>query len=118
MENIGEFLKSKRLEKNLSIVDVSDALKVRKYYIEAIEKNDTKKFVSFSYYYGYLKQYLDFLGENINLDSTKQDIELTINMPISESTNPSFSAAVISTILLILVYSFCNFLIEKFFLNV
>ena len=64
MENIGQILKSKRLEKNLSLKEIADRTKIRTNILEAIEADDTT-IVPSVYYKSFLQTYCDFL--NINL---------------------------------------------------
>lgn len=76
---IGERLKSKRQELNLSIEKVSSELKIRPEFIKALERDDFSVFSSDLYAKGFIKNYSKFLG----LDSEsftavyRRDIEST-----------------------------------------
>lgn len=62
MRAVGEILKSKRLEKNLSLGQVEKATKIRIRYLEAIEKNDFSKIPGGAQIAkGFIKNYSEFL---------------------------------------------------------
>lgn len=60
----GQIIKEKRLASSLSIEDVKSKLCIRDEYLIAIEDDNIKAFASEAYYYGFLKQYLQFLELN------------------------------------------------------
>jgi len=62
MENIGEILKNKRLEKGLTLEDVSNLTKIRKKYLEALESGNYNDIPEKVYVKSFLKIYSDFLG--------------------------------------------------------
>lgn len=63
MKTVGEILKNKRLEKNLSWGEVEKATKIRLRYLEALEKNDFAKILGgASITKGFIKNYAEFLG--------------------------------------------------------
>ena len=55
-------LKQLRLDKNLSIEEVSQDLKISKKYIIALERNDLSSIPGITYAKGYLKMYYEYLG--------------------------------------------------------
>lgn len=59
---IGEKLKDKRKELNLSIKEVENSTSIRSNYIEAIEEGREDQFLSPVYMLGFLRQYANFLG--------------------------------------------------------
>lgn len=59
---IGERLKSKRQELNLSIEKVSSELKIRPEFMKALERDDYSVFSSDLYAKGFIKNYSKFLG--------------------------------------------------------
>lgn len=61
MDNIGEILKNKRLEKGLTLEDVSNLTKIRKKYLEALESGNYEDIPEKVYVKGFLKIYSDFL---------------------------------------------------------
>jgi len=66
MLTIGERLKQRRIDRGLTIEQVSDVIKIRKKYIEAIENSDYDVFASIVYIKGFLKNYAIFLGFDPN----------------------------------------------------
>jgi cytoskeletal protein RodZ len=119
MNDVCTIIQEKRTEKLLTIKDIALALKIRKEYVIALENNDIDYFISKTYYYGYLKQYLRFLDiEDIynNKETTKNitiDQELSIDIPTPERFSPNFLFTVIIIILGIIIYNFCNDFITK-----
>lgn len=63
-ETISERIKKARLEKNLSIKDVSQKLNIDAKYLEALEKGEIEKIPSGVYSKNFLKEYCVFLGIN------------------------------------------------------
>ncbi len=59
---LGETLKSKRQEKNLSLKEVENATSIRQSYLEAIENGTAANLLAGVYAQGFLKQYATFLG--------------------------------------------------------
>lgn len=66
-ESLGEKLRLKREEKNISIKEVSDELKIPTEYLSAIEKEDWSKIPGEIYIKNFLKTYCDFLGVHFGL---------------------------------------------------
>lgn len=62
METIGEILRNKRLEKGLTLEDVSKLVKIRKKYLEALESGNYNEIPGTVYAKSFLKIYADFLG--------------------------------------------------------
>lgn len=63
-ETIGQKLQQKRREKRLSIVQASQATRIRPHYLEAIERDDLSAIPSAPQARGFLRLYADFLGVN------------------------------------------------------
>jgi cytoskeletal protein RodZ len=61
MKSIGEYLKEARLKKRYSLAKVEDETKIKKEFIEAIEKMDWKKLPDFSIVLGFVKSMAQFL---------------------------------------------------------
>ncbi|MDR2794722.1 MAG: helix-turn-helix domain-containing protein [Holosporaceae bacterium] len=59
-------LKKAREEKKLSLSDVSDILKIRECYLDAIEQGDYASLPELVYVVGFVKSYAKFLGVNDN----------------------------------------------------
>jgi len=77
MENIDslkiarKLLKSKREELSLSIEDICRELKLDKKIIKNIESGNLSNFKSYLFLKGYIKNYADFLGIDINLPESR-----------------------------------------------
>jgi len=62
MKSLGEVLKTRRKEINMSLKEVENATSIRLNYLQAIEEGDVSKLISPIYAQGFLKQYATFLG--------------------------------------------------------
>src|ERR1700722_4707051 len=62
LKNIGNTLKQKRKEKNLSLKEVENATSIRMGYLQAIEEGELNKLISPVYAQGFVRQYASFLG--------------------------------------------------------
>ncbi|MGI8865693.1 MAG: helix-turn-helix domain-containing protein, partial [Rubrobacteraceae bacterium] len=60
--NIGPTLLEARTEKGLSLDDVEQATKIRKRYIEGLERDDYTVLPDAVYVQGFLKTYANYLG--------------------------------------------------------
>ncbi|MCS7092986.1 MAG: helix-turn-helix domain-containing protein [Patescibacteria group bacterium] len=67
MLTVGEILKNERVKKNIGLEEVEKKTRIRKKYLEAIERNEWDFFSSKIYIIGILKTYAKFL----NLDESK-----------------------------------------------
>lgn len=64
MTKAGIKLKEKRLEKGLSLEDVSKSTKIKQEFLEFIENGSYEKLPSVSYAQGFVRNYAKFLGLN------------------------------------------------------
>lgn len=62
IKNIGEGLKQRRQELNLSLKEAENATSIRMAYLQAIEEGEMAKLISPVYAQGFVKQYAAFLG--------------------------------------------------------
>lgn len=62
MQVIGEMLRKKRKEMNLSLREAENATSIRVSYLQSLEEADTTKLISPVYAQGFFKQYATFLG--------------------------------------------------------
>lgn len=62
MKSIGELLRHKRKEMNLSLKEAENATSIRMAYLEALEEGEMNKLISPVYAQGFFKQYAMFLG--------------------------------------------------------
>jgi cytoskeleton protein RodZ len=63
-KSIGEIIKEKREELNLTLFEVENELKIKQKYLNLIEKDNFTKFSSHTHAKGFLKNYAKFLGLN------------------------------------------------------
>jgi cytoskeletal protein RodZ len=62
MKNIGELLRHRRKEMNLSLKEAENATSIRIAYLQALEDGEMHKLISPIYAQGFFKQYASFLG--------------------------------------------------------
>lgn len=75
LKDVGLILKNKRIELGYSIADVQEYIKVKSYYIQAIEDGNEKKLPDPIYIKGFIKSYAEMLG--LNSDIFLHDLHLT-----------------------------------------
>ncbi|MFI5334298.1 MAG: helix-turn-helix domain-containing protein [Chlamydiales bacterium] len=71
MKRVGNLLKTKRRELNLSLKEIENSTSIRSSYLEAIEEGKISQFIAAVYALGFVRQYASFLGldaERIMLD--------------------------------------------------
>lgn len=61
MENVGEILKKRRLEKKVTLEEVEKGIKIRTKFLKALEEDDYRKLPSATYIRGFIKNYSEFL---------------------------------------------------------
>ena len=66
MIGIGDLLRQAREDKNLSLADVEEEIKIRSRYLEALETEEFDILPGNVYLFGFLRSYASFLG----LDAT------------------------------------------------
>jgi len=69
-KEIGEMLKEKRRELNLSLKEAENATSIRMGHLKAIEEGDMDQLISSVYAQGFIRQYATFLGFDENRTST------------------------------------------------
>jgi cytoskeletal protein RodZ len=62
IKDLGESLKQKRKERNLSLKEAENATSIRMNFLQAIEEGEVSKLISPVYAQGFIKQYSAFLG--------------------------------------------------------
>jgi len=62
MRTVGEILSEKRKSLNLSLEEVEKETKIRKKYLEAVEKNNFSQFAESTTAKGFIRNYAQFLG--------------------------------------------------------
>lgn len=66
IEKVGHILKEARLQKHLELRDIAQILKIRRVYLEALEKGDITEIPGEVYIFGYLKEYAGFLDLDVD----------------------------------------------------
>ena len=64
MQTVGELLRDKREQKDLSIKDIENAISIRTLYINAIEEGNYKLVPGEVYLKGFIRNYANYLGLN------------------------------------------------------
>jgi cytoskeletal protein RodZ len=62
MKTLGETLKLRRKEMNISLKEAENATSIRSSYLHSLEEGDVAKLISPVYAQGFLRQYAAFLG--------------------------------------------------------
>lgn len=62
LKSIGEMLKRRRNELNLTLREVENGTSIRMGHLKAIEEGEKEKLISHVYAQGFIKQYASFLG--------------------------------------------------------
>lgn len=62
MSNLGEFLRTKRLEAGLTVQDIANRTAIRVHIIELLEEGEFEKLPSYVYAHGFVEQYSKVLG--------------------------------------------------------
>jgi cytoskeletal protein RodZ len=62
MKNVGDLLRQRRKEMNLSLKEAENATSIRMGYLQALEDGEMNKLISPIYAQGFFKQYASFLG--------------------------------------------------------
>jgi cytoskeletal protein RodZ len=79
LKRVGEIFKTKRKELNLSLKEVENSTSIRSTYLEAIEEGQIHEYISGVYALGFIKQYAQFLG--LDIDGMIRDNPATFRMP-------------------------------------
>ncbi|MGD0664371.1 MAG: helix-turn-helix domain-containing protein [Rhabdochlamydiaceae bacterium] len=66
LKRLGEMLKMKRAEKNLSLKEVENATSIRQNHLESIEEGTINDHLAAVYALGFMKQYATFLGLEVD----------------------------------------------------
>jgi cytoskeletal protein RodZ len=65
LKRVGEIFKTKRTQMSLSLKEVENSTSIRSSYLEAIEEGQINQYISGVYALGFIKQYAQFLGLDI-----------------------------------------------------
>ncbi len=125
MKTVGEILKEARREQNLTLEEAESETKIRQKYLEALEDNDWQKLPSLTYTKGFIKNYAQFLGLNLELVMAffrrqSAEVEKIKVMPkgLSEPLNEPFlrltPSKIIGGFVLILLFLFFFWLFGQY----
>jgi len=89
MQTIGQRLKAARVDKNLTLDKVFEATRIRVAYLRALELDDLTSMPSPVQARGYLRNYAEFLG--LNIDQLLDDVR-TSQRPMEAIVGPAESA--------------------------
>jgi len=79
LKRVGDIFKAKRNELNLSLKEVENSTSIRSSYLEAIEEGQIHDYISGVYALGFMKQYGQFLG--VDIEGMIRDNPITFRMP-------------------------------------
>jgi cytoskeletal protein RodZ len=79
LKRVGDVFKLKRKELSLSLKEVENSTSIRSTYIEAIEEGQIHEYISGVYALGFIKQYAQFLG--LDIDEMIRENPIAFRMP-------------------------------------
>ena len=79
LKEVGELFRRKRKELNLSLKEAENSTSIRSSYLEAIEEGQIHDYISGVYALGFMKQYAQFLG--VDLEGMIRDNPAVFRMP-------------------------------------
>ncbi len=79
MQAVGELLRQKRKQMNVSLKEAENATSIRMTYLQALEEGEMDKLISPVYAQGFFKQYASFLG--IDGESIVREKPFVFNRP-------------------------------------
>ncbi|MBQ7881371.1 MAG: helix-turn-helix domain-containing protein [Treponema sp.] len=84
MESYGAILKKAREEKNLELETISRDIAITSYYLEALEKEETSAFPGEPYIVGFLRNYANYLGVDVERVLSLYHAKVVQEAPIPE----------------------------------
>ena len=87
----GEMLKGERQKSNLSLSEVSSLLRIRRYYLEAIENGNLDSIPGTTYAIGFIKSYSNYLG--VDSDAYVNSLKNKVQNPELKNSNVFPSSA-------------------------
>lgn len=79
LKRVGDLFKAKRKEMNLSLKEIENSTSIRSTYLEAIEEGHINEYISGVYALGFMKQYAQFLG--LDIEGMIRDNPASFRMP-------------------------------------
>ena len=116
--NVGTMLKKARLKKKKDLRKIADVLCIRECYLQALEDSDYENFPGRTYAVGFLRNYADFLGLDVDVLIEQYRKETSFikpeerEMPIIERPNlfPKAKYLFWAVLVIVLMWSFWYFL--------
>lgn len=115
--SVGEILSKTRENYGLSLQDVSDRLKIRLAYLEALEKDDVSVLPGRVYAIGFVRSYADFLGldgekivylfKNQKVGHSK-DTDYSMPTPLDDGQIPSIKIIIACAVILLIGFFLMN----------
>jgi cytoskeletal protein RodZ len=118
VEPFGEYLKKERESRSISLEEISKSTKIRKVFLEAIERSDLDKLPPDVIVKGFLRSYAEYLGLDMvdvvlrfqnHLEYLRNEEE--IEYPPYKKSYLSKSYLVILILILVFVFGFFMFVI-------
>lgn len=82
LKRVGSIFNTKRKELSLSLKEVENSTSIRSSYLEAIEEGNIDEHISGVYALGFMKQYAQFLG--IDIDNMIRENPQAFRMPMEK----------------------------------
>jgi cytoskeletal protein RodZ len=82
MKKMGDLFRSKREEMSLSLKEIENATSIRMLYLQAIEEGQIHQFLSSVYALGFIRQYSQFLG--LELEKLGKDYPEAFRFPLEK----------------------------------
>lgn len=79
LKRVGQLFKRKRNDLNLSLKEVENSTSIRSSYLEAIEEGEISSYISGVYALGFMKQYAQFLG--LDVEEMEKETPSAFRMP-------------------------------------
>lgn len=79
LKKVGNVFKTKRNELSLTLKEIENSTSIRSLYLEAIEEGCIDQYISGVYALGFMKQYAQFLG--LDIDSMMRESPHLFRMP-------------------------------------
>ena len=82
--NLGALIRAKREELKLTLREVENSTSIRSSYLKAIEEGKVYELIAGVYGMGFIRQYVQFLG--LNLEQISQEYALAFRIPKEKQT--------------------------------
>ena len=103
---IAQLLKKKREERGISVQDASEALRIRKQYLTAIEDGNFDEIPGKAYISGYVKMYAEYLGISDQIEIMQHEVKqerIKVKKVKKQITDNWVLACIFSALIIILL---------------